>query len=227
MCKETIYTLVVIFTLSLLKPLFSENNWLVKAGFNYSAFRDNDDELIGNYSLGISRNIDFTEKLSLLPDFLISSQGGMLRNKPVWTDNYELALNSYSYRVAIQLIEFGLMINYQILDKSLELSLNIGPSWRIGLHDESHKFNRKLIYDDTNPTLRDEFENYNFKYISGDPSFINSSGWSVNLGLMCSFKRICFETRYSFALHDIGAFSSLEKVGKKSHTLHFLIGVLL
>ncbi len=220
-------TIIVLqFSLILLfEPVYAGNDWVVKAGFNYSAFRDSDNEAIINYSLGFSREVALTDKISLFPDFLISSQGGMLRNKPVWNDDYERFLDSYSFRVAIQLIEVGLIMSYQMLDKPYKIFFNLGPSWRIGLHDESHSFDRKSIYDEDNPRRHKEFENYDFNYLLGDPSFINSSGGAINLGTTFRFNRINFEIRYSYALHNIGAFSSLQKVKKKSHTLHFFVGL--
>ena len=79
---------------------------------------------------------------------MVSSQGGMIRNEPVWTDNTDNYLDAYDIEAKIQLFDLS--------------TINLGTSYRIGLHDESRLLNKRTIYDSEN--VLEEYEDYYFKY---------------------------------------------------------------
>ena len=154
-------SLLIIFILSL--NAHTQNNWTVKGGMNFSAFRDADNDLITGYSFGIEKNINIYKSFKLCPEFLVSSQGGMIRNEPVWTDNTDNYLDAYDIEAKIQLFDLSLLVKYGFnYNSNSIITINLGTSYRIGLHDESRLLNKRTIYDSEN--VLEEYEDYYFKY---------------------------------------------------------------
>jgi len=207
----------------------AQNSWIIKGGLNLSSFSDSDNEKITGYSLGIERNITINDFIIVCPEFLVSSQGGMIRNTPVWNDDIDQYLDAYDIEARMQLYEFSFFIKFPVIVKNdLNITFNIGPSYRIGLHDESRLFNRHNLYDSWD--IPEEYKNldYNdFKYRIGEHVLLNTNGWAINTGFSIYFKKFLFEIQYSYSFHSIGHVDVLMWINKKYHALHFLAGLNL
>ena len=221
----------IIIFLILLSNIYAQNSWNLKAGINASKFRDNDSELLINYSLGLSRQLHITENYYIIPEIFITKQGSLIKEKPVKTDDWEWYLYSYDIHAELVYFEFPILISYGTSLKKNNIYFYLGPSFRFafGSMDRTKLSNEKIIYDDDQPDRREEFENYNFEFVQGDyeGSIIKSPAWSVNLGFAVDLNILDLELRYTYTFNEIGQIGQLDPIKRYLHSLHLLLGIHL
>ncbi len=235
--KVFILSFVTIFPLLAQNPSSSgknvgdtsnEKKWILKFGLNYSAFRGDDNQIINGISLGLNRKWELTEMFKISSEILFTSQGGYLDDKPVRPQGDEIEWYLYSWDVKCKAyyIEFPIFINYDYTIEPLNLNFYFGPSYRFGLTEHSERTEENLIYDDSNPEMKEKYEDYNFEFYQTDREFhvFPQSGFGLNLGLNVNYSLFLFDFRYSYSLHKIGGVEQLEDVNRKSHALHLMFG---
>lgn len=228
---KTIINLILLFHLiiCLVSNLHSQQLWTIKAGVNLSAFQKQDTDAILNSTFGFERTIVSENDIKLNIGILFSRQGGLLKNKPVKTDDSNDYLYSYNFKAVLGNVEFPILIEYQFNKKTIKTSIYTGFSFKFGMADKSEKYNKKLIYDIDHPERKMEFRNYKFELVQGDydNSFVRTTGWVYNIGLKNTIYIFEIDVRYSNALHGFGQFNQIHPIMKRIHSLHLLLGIKL
>jgi hypothetical protein len=212
--------------------LYSQKPWELKAGINFSKFRDNDSEFLTNYSFGLSKQINIIGNFFITPEFFITKQGSLLKDKPIKTGYWDWYLYSYNIKAELIYFEIPVFLSYETSLKEYKTHFYAGPSFRISLlgsMDRSKLSNQKVIYDDTNPDRKEEFENYEFEFIQGDYeySILKSPAWSFNFGTSVNMNYINIECRYTYTFNEIGQIEQLYPLKRYLHSLHLLLGINL
>ena len=223
--------LKIIIFLFIVSNLNAQNPWRIKAGLNFSKFRDNDSEFLINYSFGLSRQIYIFGNYFVSPEIFVTKQGSLLKHKPVKTDDWDWYLYSYNIKAEIIYLEFPVLLNYEISLQGLKMNIYLGPSFRFsfGSLDKTKRSIEKLIYDDTHPDRKDDYVDYNFEFVQGDyaGSLIKSSAWSMNFGFKVDLNIIDLALRYTYTLNEIGQIEQLQPIKRYLHSLHILLGIHL
>ncbi len=218
-----------IFTILIASNVYSQSPWCLKAGVNISSFTNEDSDFITSFTFGISREYPLNDSYSIIPEIFLTKQGGIVKDEPVKTPEYEEYLYSYDILSRVVYFEIPILFAGNFDFNSLRTKIYLGPSYRLGFIDASKISNEKLIYDRDNPEKKEEYENYDFEYIQGDydnslPRII-SSGLGLNIGVMLKYSFLTLDIMYSYALHDIGQLDQFHPLNKNTHALHFLLGV--
>jgi outer membrane protein with beta-barrel domain len=226
MFHKIIYSLVV--TSFLYQNLYAENNWIIKGGFNYSDFSNIQAEPTYNYSFGVERNIPINSFFSISPEILWSKQGALIKNKPVWNENYyDGLLFKYDINIVRTSMDLALVFDFPLIVKNnYSMSFRFFPSF----HTESFtktKLEKREQIDITGGVI--DWDNYDFEYIQGDYDYTPYSfrtSWSLNIGLSFSYRRLFSELRYMNNLQPIGQVGQLRPLKHKLHSFHFLFGII-
>ncbi len=221
-------TYILIFIFFLLNNANAKNNWVIKGGFNYSELYSVKAIPSYNYSFGVERNIPINSFFSISPEVLWSKQGGLIKNKPVWTENY---YGDLLFRNDINIVrtsmDLALVFDFPFIEKkSYSMSFRFFPSFHTESFTKTKLKNREQI-DITGGTI--DWDNYDFEYIQGDyenfPYSFRTS-WSLNIGLSFSYRRLFSELRYMNNLQPIGQVGQLRPLKYKLHSFHFLFGII-
>jgi hypothetical protein len=218
---------LIISVILQVQNLKADDSWIIKVGFNHSEFQKIEAKSFVNYSMGIERKIPTWHFLSINPEILWSKQGGIIQNKPVWTDSYyDGSLYRYNINIVRTSMDISIIFDFSIL-QSNEISLSIRPF--PSFHTEGFKQQNvleKLNRINVNDSNTD-WDNYNFEYRQGDFDhypYDFKTGWSLNLSLMLNYKKFVLETRYMKNLNSIGQIGQLYPLKHKLHSIHFLVG---
>lgn len=223
--KYTFYIFMFLFSCA----VFSQNSWNIKAGLNFSSSRNNDTEFITNYSLGISKRINIHSDYFISPEFLITQQGTLIKNTPVWTDGFDEFLDSYNIKAVHTYIELPILISYRYKIKNNNLFLFMGPSYRFAFFDFTNLYNRKNIFDENHPERKNEFKEYIFEFKKGDYEgfLFKSPAWSYIIGVSADLNVFNIEVRYTYTFNKMGQIGQLHPINRNLHSLHFLLGLNL
>ena len=204
----------------------SEKKWTFKFGWNYSAFRGSDNQLISGVTFGFNRYWNISENLNLSSEILLTSQGGFLNDKPVKGPEIDWYLYSWDVRCKVYYLEIPIFLSYNYYSEPFGINFYFGPSYRFGITDHSERTKENLIYDDSNPELKEKYTDYNFEFYQTDREFhaFPQSGFGLNIGLAINYRYLLLDLRYSYALHKIGGVEQLKDVNRKSHVIHFMLG---
>lgn len=218
----------IIFLL-IVSNLYAQNLWYLKAGLNVSKFRDDDSEILSNYSFGLSKQIHVSGNYSVTPEIFVTRQGSILKDKPVKTRDWDWYLYSYNIKAIHIYIEIPILLSYKIYISDFQTHFYAGPSYRAVFTDRTKLSNQKIIYDDTNPDRKEEFKNYNFEFVQGDyeGEFLKSPAWSMNLGASVDVNIFKIECRYTYTFNKIGQIGQLHSIDRYLYSIHLLLGMHL
>lgn len=218
----------IIFLL-IVSNLYAQNPWNLKAGINVSKFRNDDSEFLANYSFGLSKQLHISGNYFVTPEIFVTRQGSILKNKPVKTGYWDEYLYSYDIKALYIYLEFPVFIGYKTSLYEYTTYFYVGPSLRVGLSDRTKLSNQKLIYDDTHPAGKAEYENYDFEFVQGDYElgFFKSPAWSINFGVSVDINFIDLELRYTYTFNEIGQIEQIHPIKRYLHSLHLLLGIHL
>jgi len=223
-----------VIVILLLGVLFSvaeaKTDFEVKAGINFSAFRGRDDESMQGKTLGLGLAIPTCSRASVAIELLYTEQGGLLRDIIVRPVFRHAAIYRWDYFVKVKYLELPVLIRYVIIEKSANLEMFLGPSFRLRFTDRASKSEpKKLLYDPETGVGDPKYLDYEFKYFSQDNSGITAegSGFGANLGASLRWSYLLLEVRYTYAFHRVGPILDLNPLSNKTHALHFSIGVAL
>lgn len=233
-----IFILLNLFLLSV--NLNANDKWIVKAGLNYSEFRDDkDSEFISGYTISVLKSWHLINDMSLEFGLGYSTRGGILNNKVVKTFSSVSGQleNVYSYNLScsINYLDFPLNIKYKLNIKDINFHFYSGFYLSIPLSSVNSEVKRSknqflFIYVNSIPGQND----YKFEYnISEDSGYgvwwgrILDSNYGINFGIGSEISHYVIDFLYKYDLKSFGSNASLIHVLKRSHSFHFLFGLEL
>jgi hypothetical protein len=216
-------TFLLILILLLAQKVNADNFWMIKAGVNYSELRNIKAKSFFSYSIGIERKIPIWSFLSINPEILWSKQGGIIKNKPVWTDSYYGGLLFYyDINIIRTSMDMSIIFDFPIFSSDdITISIRPFPSFHTEGFKDHNLDERERI------EINEDWDNYKFEFKQGDYEhfpFDFKTGWSLNLSFLINYKRFLIETRYMKNLNSIGQVAQLHPLRYKLHSIHFLVG---
>ena len=221
---------VYLFVFLLSFNVFSQSNWELKGGPNYTYFVDaiNSSPKIG-FTLGLSRKFNLYKKLSLSAEADFTLKGAILEKRKIepYAGNLEKQ-NAYSWDIhgSIGFFEIPVFIDYSFpVNNRINFSILIGPTYSIPLIDFSKFKKIEFIeeYDPNNPSNTV----YDYGYLQESGFGNNTSTFLLNFGFDISYDTYFFEFRYVLDKRDVYHFSNLSAVHKRMNSFQILFGKIL
>ena len=220
--------LIQIALIILFKPVNAGNDWIIKAGFNYSKLRAIKNEPHYGISIGVERKIPVWGLFSINPEIIFFRQGGTIKDKPVWTDLFNINNTLYNYDIKITGggLEIAPVFDFQLWEnESFLFNGRIYPAYHFGAFTAELKEKNRI--DTNNGNI--DWNNYDFEYREGDfDNWFNfKTGWSMNFGITIKYRIYLLELRYIHNMYNIGQAGDLYPLSYKISSLHLLLGLTI
>ncbi len=202
-----------------------DNTWGFKGGLNISKIRTIENQSLSSYSFGIERKIHLDSYLYIVPQILISQEGGTIQNVPVLP--YPPTDDLYRYNISIKgnTIDLSIALHFRLFQNDkFSLSLRTFPSYRFKGYGSDLQKTEKIDKNDDDI----DWDNYNFKYQLGyyDESLPHlEGGWALNIGIIATYYLFSLEIGYVYNLYSIGSVGNLYPLDYKIHSIHLLFGI--
>ncbi len=233
--------LIVVIILGLLiivVNLDAKDKWIIRAGLNYSKFRDDkDSDLKLGYTISILKEWYLIDDFSLDVGLGYSERGGILKNKIVRTFYSESGqlepVYSYNLNCSIAYIDLPLFFRYKIKINDYNFHLNSGlyisfPISSVNNEVELSKNQFLFFYDNSNSSHRE----YNFEYDSSEDSGygvwwgrIFNPNYGFNFGFGITIRSFILDFIYMHDLKEFGSDESGIYIFDKSHSFYLLFGL--
>lgn len=202
----------------------------VKIGGNFSQILANDSRVDFGVSVGMSKEWFIANRFSIGGELLFSTKRSELKNKRILF--YPGVIETYDIHCSFGYIELPILMKfYQPISNTLQIQLQAGPSFSIGIFNHSDAKHKPEGYavnfgEYTNP---DSLEyDYGEIFDPGPPwpATVFSSFLGLNLGFGLNWLDYTFEFRYYYSkLHDVYTGSFLLDLDENYHTFHLLLGI--
>ena len=203
----------------------SENTWGFKGGVNYSKMRTIENQSFHSFSFGIERKIHLDSYLYIVPQILVSQEGGTIKNVPVLPDPPTDDLYRYDISIKGNIIDLSIALHFQLFQNDkFSIALRTFPSYRFKGYSNDMKKTEKIDKNEDDV----DWDNYNFEYKLGyyDESLPHpKGGWALNIGIVATYYLFSFEIGYVYNLYSIGQVDRLYPLEHKIHSIHFLFGI--
>ena len=206
--------------------LYGDNNtWGLKGGVNYSKMRTIDNQTSFGFSFGFERKIHLDSYLYIVPQILVSQEGGSIKNVPVLPDPPTDDLYRYDISIKGNTIDLSVALHFRLFQNDkFSIALRTFPSYRFIGYSSDMQRTEKIDKNEDDI----DWDNYNFEYKLGyyDESLPHpEGGWALNIGIVATYYLFSFEIGYVYNLYSIGQVDRLYPLDHKIHSIHFLLGV--
>jgi len=209
--------------------LYSKNHTTIKAGLSHSYFRDdNNSDPKNAFSIGISREFELTENLSIYPELFVTTQGGILKNKPIYNEmvQFDSIIYAYDIKLAVTYIEVPFLLNYRFFSHNeSNLRFIFGPSFRFVLSEAASLSNRNKLDEFIAREKSEYLLNYYDEPYGLLKLFVRERGLSINFGFQFNYRYLYLETRFTYTIRKMEQTADFPNIPKHLNSLHLLIGI--